>query len=325
MTTEDITAALKNWIPYKLFREEDTACCRWLYTGEEKFTEPFFDDTIATCRKFLYNSKMTRCVSSMEILPEWADSMDAVPPTAFIFHVSRCGSTLVSQLLGLNPANIILSEVPFFDELLRWGHNNKEMKTILPWLGAAVKLYGTKREDVNQRLFIKTDSWHIHFYKQLRELYPTTPFILLYRRPDEVIRSQQKRRGMQAVPGVIEPSVFGFDTNKITTTKLDEYMAAVIETYLTAFIDILKSDRLSFPVNYNEGAIAIVKKIAAITGISLSEQEIAVMKQRSVFHAKYPEQVFEEPSIKDTPPAYMQKVFELYDEAEAIRISRGNA
>jgi hypothetical protein len=317
-----ISSALKDWMPYRISEEGENINCRWLYLGDEKITEPFFEDTIGKCRKLTENSRLIRCVSNVEVLPEWAKQIDTIAPTAFIFHISRCGSTLISQLLGLQPANIVLSEVPFFDELLRWGNKNNCMPATLPLLKAAIELVAAKRDDNNTHLFIKTDSWQVHFYNQLRELYPKTPFILLYRRPDEVIRSQQKNRGMQAIPGLINPEIFGFDKNEILQLSLDEYMAKVIESYLQAFIEILKSDTLALPVNYNEGTIGIVNKIAAFTGITINDEEMEMMKERSGFHGKYPGQFFREAKMEEPPHDYLKRAFELYDEAERIRTTR---
>ena len=316
-----ISSAIKNWIPYKLYQEGGDNCCRWIYLGDEKITEPFFDETIGKCRKLSENSRLIRSVSSVDILPEWAAQIETIAPTAFIFHISRCGSTLISQLLGLHPSNIVLSEVPFFDELFMWGYKNNCMPATLPLLKAAVEMLAAKRNDSNTQLFVKTDSWHIHFYKQLRELYPKTPFILLYRRPDEVIRSQQKNRGMHAVPGVIEPGIFGFDKNKIIQLRLDEYMAMVIESYLQAFLEIAHTDNLSLLVNYNEGAMTIINKIAAFTGISINEKEIEMMEQRSGFHGKFPGQVFAETKMEGQAPGYLKRAFELYDDLERLRES----
>jgi hypothetical protein len=314
-----ISSVIKNWIPFRLFEEGDTINCRWLYLGDEKIAEPFFEETIAKCRMLPENSRLIRCISNVDVLPEWSQQIETISPTAFIFHISRCGSTLISQLLGLQPSNIVLSEVPFFDELLRNGNKNNNMPATLPLLKAAIDLYGARRDDASTHLFIKTDSWHVHFYKQLRELYPQTPFILLYRRPDEVIRSQQKNRGMQAIPGLIEPEIFGFDKDQIMQLGLDEYMARVIESYLQAFVEIVKTDKLALPVNYNEGAITIVNKIAAFTGISINEKEMEMMKERSGFHGKYPGQIFEEKSLQQTVAPYLVKAFGWYNELERIR------
>lgn len=317
--SESITSAIKNWVPYRLYHEGGNNYCRWLYLGDEKINEPFFVDTIGKRRMLPENSRLTRSVSSIEILPEWAQQIETVSPTAFIFHISRCGSTLISQLLGLQAANIVLSEVSFFDELLRLGKKNNCIPAILPLLKAAIEMLAAKRSETSEQLFIKTDSWHIHFYSELRELYPQTPFILLYRSPDEVIRSQQKNRGMQAVPGVIEPEIFGFDKNEILHLGLDEYMAKVIESYLQAFVKILNEDKQALAVNYNEGAMTIVNKIAAFTGISINEEEMEIMKQRSGFHGKYPGQIFEEAKMEGQTPEYLKRAFELYDEIERIR------
>ena len=318
--TESISSALKNWIPYRLFEEAGDDYCRWLYLGAENFTDPFFDETIDKCRKLSNNSHLRRCISSVNLLPEWSLQLETVAPTAFIFHISRCGSTLLSQLLSLNPENIVLSEVPLFDELLRSGHNKNNMEAVLPLLRSAIHFYAVKRATMNKRLFIKMDSWQIHFYKQFRALYPQTPFIFLYRRPDEVIRSQQKKRGMQSVPGVLEPEIFGFDKNEIMQQGLDEYMAKVIESYFSAFIKILQADKLSLPVNYNEGAVSILKKIAAFSGISMTEMEIEKMEQRSKFHGKYPREAFIENMPQEAIPAYLEKAFALYHAVEKCRM-----
>ena len=145
-----ITSALTNWIPYKLSFKEDQPQCEWLYTNGKNFTEPFFDETISKCLQ--YNSHGRKSISSIDILPDWSTQVESVLPSAFIFHVSRCGSTLATQLLSLNDNNIVLSEVPFFDALLRSGKSNL--------LKDAIALY-TSPKNNRDRLFIKTDSWHI--------------------------------------------------------------------------------------------------------------------------------------------------------------------
>jgi hypothetical protein len=311
----EIQNALKNWIPYRLYLEEGQRFCKWLFVDDKDFTEPFFDDTIFKCRQISSNSQRMKCISSLDILPEWSGSLESIKPSAFIFHVSRCGSTLATQLLGLNEANITLSEVPFFDELLR---SQKEEQTA-HLLQAAISFYGAKRKPAQQRLFIKTDSWHIFFYPLIRKLYAETPFILLYREPGEVIRSHQKRRGMQAVQGVIEPELFGFDRENIKKLGLDEYMAKVLEKYFLSFIEIAEKDPFAFPVNYNEGPLAIVEKIATTAGFSFTEDELDKMKQRASYHAKYPEQFFSEETVQSPIPGYLTPAIELYETLEKIR------
>jgi hypothetical protein len=318
---KESTNSIKGWIPIKLYPEDSSLICRWLYVGNKDFTEPFFDETISACRaQFSENGHLKRSMSSTDILADWSTEMDVIEPTAFIFHISRCGSTLISQMLGMQPSNIILPEVPFFDDLLRYGKKQDCMPEILPQLKAAIGLYGAKRNEDQQQLFIKPDSWHIHFYKELRALFPTVPFFLLYRKPDEVIRSQQKKRGMQALPNYLEAEIFGFDKEKISDMPLDEYMGMVIESYLDTFLDILQKDQRAYAINYHEGAMPIVDTIALVTGLPITDAERQLMEKRAGFHAKFPDQVFTEEQPEAAVPGYLKRSFELYDKIEHIRL-----
>lgn len=319
----NISSALLNWIPYKLSLLNEAPHCQWLYTGDKRYTEPFFDETIAHCQSLSQNSKLFKSISSLDILPSWAGDIASVAPTAFIFHVSRCGSTLLAQLLGLQEQHIVLAETPFLDELLRLPYKNKIADTALlgKAIQAAVQLYGRKRRGDETHLFIKADSWHLCFYRQLRQLYPTVPFILLYRSPDEVIRSQRRRRGMQSVQGILEPEIFGFDKEAIKAYSLDDYMAKVLERYFTIMLEITSLDPLSLLVNYNEPVLQIMQKIAAFTGITFHENDWEKMQERSRYHAKYPEQVFREPIAEEPVPASLLPVIDLYNKIEAQRVN----
>jgi hypothetical protein len=42
-----------------------------------------------------------------------------LPPTGFIFHMSRCGSTLVSQMLASIPDNVVISEAGPIDAVVQ--------------------------------------------------------------------------------------------------------------------------------------------------------------------------------------------------------------
>ena len=301
---------LKNWIPYKF----DNQLCHWLNTFNEPFTAPFFDDTISRCKRMAKQHAPFTPVSEAEMLTEWASDLDSIEPTVFIFHISRCGSTLVSQLLATTDAHIVLSEVPFFDNLLRLPHQgtNFDQNAVSGLLKAAIRFYGQKRTGREQHLFIKTDSWHIFFYKQLRALYPDVPFILMYRSPDEVLSSHLKIPGMQAVPGLIEPQIFGFSPEEITYNRPDIYTSRVLEKYLEQYHHIMNNDNNCLLLNYNEGPMTMINKIAAFTNTPISNEALAMMSQRSQYHSKRPNEAFLEETRPQRPP-YINRAMELYD------------
>ena len=129
----------------------------------------------------------------MEGLIEFAQDLPTIAPTAFIFHVSRCGSTLLAQLLSLDEQNIVLAEPPIFDEVLReiaFKNTKISEETINESLKAVVKFLGQKRTGLEKNLFIKLDSWHIFYYYKLRKLYPETHLFFL---SDDPMKSYVRR------------------------------------------------------------------------------------------------------------------------------------
>lgn len=318
----DIAAALREWLPYKLFYHDNQPACEWLYLDEHPFTAPFFDDTISECRCRESNYNRPKVISSLDILPQWADAIDHVQPSAFIFHVSRCGSTLLSQFLSLDRKHIVLSEAPFLDQLLRIPFDNRYDMVSLSreWFQAALPFYAQKRNGAEQHLFIKTDCWHIFFYERLRKLYPDTPFILLYRSPDEVLRSQQKKRGMQAVPGIVQPVIMGMrmEEGDPALSNLDLYFSRVLEKILEAFVGVYKNDHRTLLVNYSEGMVNVLQKLMDFSNIPLTDELLKQIQDRSAFHGKGGHQVFEkEPPAQSS--AYLEKAWQRYHELEKLR------
>ena len=310
---------IANWLPWKL----SGTLCEWIYTADKKFTEPFFSDTIAVCKNFVENRSSYKVIAGLETMTEWSSEANAINPSAFIFHVSRCGSTLLSQMLSLDESNITLSEVPFFDELLRLPYKNLvEIDTVNFYLTAAIKLYGRKTSRDESRLFIKTDSWHLHFYEQLRNLFPRVPFILLFRNPIEVISSHQKQRGMQSVPGIIEPEVFGFLKDQIKETNLDAYMINVLEGYFKKMIEISKADNNTLLCNYGEGMNNVLKKINTFLNLNITLANESLMEERARFHSKHPQQLFSEDHKEFNEAGFMMPLLQLYQELENIRLAK---
>lgn len=306
--------ALRNWIPYKLQEQTNT---HWLYTGLHPYIEPFFDDTIFKCKLLAENRHRQRVVSTCSMLEEWS-LPDALSPTAIIFHVSRCGSTLLAQLLGLDKKHISLSEVPFFDNLLRSKFTGQDLSAYLPH---ALSFYARKRNGDENRLFIKTDSWHLFFYEQWRMFYPSTPFILLYRRPDETIFSQEKKKGMHAVPGIIEKEIFPPDTLPSDFhLHPNNYVAAVLEQYYLKMQQIKAVDTNTYLMNYNEGFTSIAQKVYQLTGTPLKEDTRQAFEKRCAYDAKEPAKEFNNEKTDDSKiEAYMEKAFAAYNNLETLR------
>ncbi|PAV93766.1 hypothetical protein WR25_26873 [Diploscapter pachys] len=57
--------------------------------------------------------------TDVSALLDWHARSPGLTPSALVFHASRCGSTLIAQLLASQARNIVLSEPPPLDNLLR--------------------------------------------------------------------------------------------------------------------------------------------------------------------------------------------------------------
>lgn len=312
----------RGWLPWQLRPEGGGVNCRWLYVGETKFTDPFFEDTIARCLSLPENSSGPPRVTLLDELSEIAREFDTLGPSAFIFHISRCGSTLVSQLLGLDEACVTLAEVPFFDRLLRARYDprlaaNVDVATHFP---AAMRLYGQRRSELERFLVVKLDSWHVGFYAELRRLYPQTPFVLLYREPTAVIRSHRKRPGMHAVPGVVEDAVFGLAPAAELITP-ETHLARVLTFYYESFLEIARTDARSLLMPYRADMIPVVESIADFCGIPISPTHKTRMKERASFQGKYPNEKFQEASLSSEVERGWQECLASYRALEELRLS----
>jgi hypothetical protein len=318
MESSSISTILRSWVPVRVGHHSDLSVCRWLYTGDHNYADPFFDETISRCLSYNENSHRCKTITTLLTMQDWSRHIDAIIPSALIFHVSRCGSTLVSQALGLKDGAVSLSEVPIFDQLLRLPLLTSTISESLSdqLLFAAIRYYGARRMGTERYLFVKLDSWHLMYYNRLRNLFPGIPFFVQYREPGAVLESNRRKMGIQGIAEIIGPEVYRFSSLGEDSLHPDTYMPAVLQRMFEELISASESDNNLILLNYNEGLTAIVNKIAQVCNIVLFPAEELRMNARGAFHSKHPSEKFVERNIGlNAHP----RLSELYYEAERIR------
>lgn len=281
---------LDGWIPYRMFADtEGVVQFRWLYAGHHAFTEPFFGESISACLSLPQNVPGSFPVTGAETLLRVAALADSVPITAFVYHISRCGSTLLSQLLVCDEENIVLSEVPLLDEVLRMKQQDHSSEHLFR---AVLKLLSRKRTGKEQRVFVKTDSWHVLFYEQLHAWYADAPSFLMYRHPKEVGKSQANHPAMHSVPGVLDAALFGLREEETAEMTRETYLDHVLSCYFKKYSEILHSGSPAVTLNYHDGPMNMMEKIFTTCEFLPSEEVRNNMQQRSGFHSKNPQQNF---------------------------------
>lgn len=294
---KNIDNPLSNWTPYKLVEKDNDVYFEWIYLADLKYADPFFDETIAKCRSKEYNSKRFRFASTVDNVIDWSGGLDAIELKSLVFHVSRCGSTMLSQSLATSSENIMISEAPIIDEILRSDNFGLDKKTAL--LKAVIIFLGQKRFPEQKNLIIKLDAWHIFNANYLRSIFPEIPFGLLYRKPIEVLKSHQKMIGMHMVPNLLPPSVFGITAKEINDISFRQYGALVLEKYLEGFVGFYQADQNVTLLDYNGGMRNVIEKFVSFINVDYSADELEKMYERLNKHSKNESTVFEGDSFKE--------------------------
>lgn len=258
------------WMPGRVgWGEGPEAQVTWLHGEDERFVEPFLEDTFNVWRRRPVNMVFAP-VTSLEQLRVRAKALPGMAPAGFIFHVSRCGSTLLARLLAQASNALVLSEPPPFDAIVRANHRQVRMDEALQieTLRAMVSALGQARAPGQDRLFIKLDAWHALQAPLLRAAFPDTPWVFLYRDPLEVLVSQLTQRGLHTVPGVLPPSLIGLTEASPATPE--EYCARVLAAIYAAGLEGHAPGR-SLLVNYRDLPGAVGDQIARHFGLDADD------------------------------------------------------
>src|SRR5438105_2877714 len=121
-----VGAGLEGWTPIRVEWRGGRALVDWCHTEGVRFTEPFFHETAERCLRHPFRLLFRR-ETTMEELGAFVADHPGVPPAGFVFHLSRCGSTLVSQMLGAVAAHLVLSEPGPIDSILRAHHMDRSL------------------------------------------------------------------------------------------------------------------------------------------------------------------------------------------------------
>jgi hypothetical protein len=168
-------------------------------------------------------------------------------------------------------------------------------------------------------LIIKLDSWHLFMLDEIKQCYPETPLIFMYRQPHEIEASHRKRPGMQAVPGLLEPEIFGFSGNE--ETNPDQYLRQVLTKMFHKIITGCEKNKKHLLLCYNAGVRENFKTVANFLEISFTSEEQEAAENRLQYHSKHPHERFE---IKDCqePGTGMKELEDLYRSLEIIRLNQ---
>jgi len=183
------------WVPVELVRTGERIECRWMDFTAIEIAEPFFRQTIEKAARLQCNlptTPITDLILAGAQLP-------TPPPACVIFHVSRCGSTLLMNALRAGGNCVALSEPKILTDLFHFCDKLispvGELRDVIA--ESIVRIYASYQGGVTP-IVIKLASWNLVSIHLLRQLWPKTPFVIMIRDPREVIVSNLKPGGWLA-------------------------------------------------------------------------------------------------------------------------------
>lgn len=201
-------------------------------------------------------------------------------PAGLIFHVARCGSTLVSQMLKQHRDLVVYAEPLAVNELLMPPHTGSRAHRV-----AALRTLGARfAAHAGRRYVLKLSSWNTLFCDLVAEAFPQTPIALCVRDPLEVAVSLQ-----QSVPGWLRddhaPRFLGTVPLVQQARQLDERIAHFLASFFAAGATHLAMPR-TLLVPYATLPGSVIDRLAPHFGLALDgdvRQRMAASTQR---HAK---------------------------------------
>ncbi len=275
------------WFPARLTWAETggEAELDWVQFDGPRFEDAFLEETIQACMRRPFNL-MFRRRTGLQVLEPWAERSPGIVPTGFVFHVSRCGSTLLAHLLRQLPDGLVLSEPGPVDAIVRAnaGRSRLSRARQVALLRAMVSALGQKRTHGQARLFIKFDAWNVLHLDLIREAFPETPWVFLYRDPLEVLVSAVGQRGLHTQPHVLPPSVFGLEA-EAAAGPAEDYCARVLASIYRAGLEGCATGR-GILLHYPELPLAAWTRVLPHFGLEPTENVIALLQSAAGFNPK---------------------------------------
>jgi len=281
----DAPDALRGWLPLRYVALPEPSL-EWCWLGDCDPVDPFFCDTVERSFRRRPYSLLARRVTTFRELREMG-SAERLRPAGFIFHVSRCGSTLISRTLATLPELRVLSEPPALDGVLRSGCGDGDVV-----LAVEAFLRRWESRPGQQAAVFKLDCWNVNQATRLRKLFPQTPQLFVYRNPLEVVVSQMTQPGAWTVRGALPAELLGMRDGEVDGMLREEYCARAVGHFLQYGAE-LAGESLLTPVEYStlpDSLFTVVLRLFdVLPGVTDREKLRAAVKSS----AKQPELAFE--------------------------------
>ena len=270
------TDSLAGWLPVRLELTSGEPRVHWLRcAGGFDDAPPKFSAAVAKLRAAGAPVRATPLSAITDAPP------DNLAPTGFMFHLTRCGSTFVSNVLSALPDTLVIKEAEPVDSCLRADVDLPDASRSA-WLEAVITGLGQRFAGHERRYYVKFRSWNVLRHELIRARFPDVPCVFFYRDPLEVLVSLLRAEPpwtFEVVPGVTQ----------VGPSRI-EYYARVLASFLERGLEL--ADAGVPVVNFTElRSDRLIEVLASFGAVDTPELR-ALIDHHGRIHAKDPSRAF---------------------------------
>ena len=287
-----VLSDLKGWMPVDAVVVDGRPGLAWMDMSGVSLAEPFFQQTVDKLKAEDPNRQ--ELFTEFGTLIQLEKTFDSVSPSGFIFHSSRCGSTLLANACRAIDAAIVLSEPPAVDKLIARFitdvDQNRTKETLYSiFLRAVVSALGQKMTGVEQHLFMKFTCCSVSQIERIRRIWPNVPWVFLYRDPVETIVSNMQNlpTWLQDEDHRVLASITGTSPDEVAGMTKEELCARAVSSFFrTAWKAHRVANDRALLLNYNQLTLTEIANVLEFFGIKPAATEMETIARQTQKYSK---------------------------------------
>ena len=277
-----MNADLKGWLPVDAVVVDGRPGFWWMEMSGVSLAEPFFQQTVERAKREGRDERFTE----FDVLLQLEKQLESVEPTGFIFHSSRCGSTLVANACRAVSNSLVLSEASAIDKVITRfitdADNPVKESLYSVFLRGVVHALAQRRTGNEQHLFIKFACCSFAQFTRIKRIWPNVPWLFLYRDPVETIVSNMR----DVPPWLIDNDrrVLSSIIGDASDMSLEELCARTIGSLYSTAYDLANGN--SMLLNYNQLSVPVIASVLNFFKVSPSQEELKTIARTSAIYSK---------------------------------------
>lgn len=273
-----------HYFPTALYLGASEIEVEWENLGPEPLTEAFFGQTVEKRRRTLIH--WPRRLTGLAALDALVKERPGLFPSGFIFHMSRCGSTLMSRMLASLEGSTVIAEPTILNLALDADRPYLTDEVRDGLVKNVVSALAQRRSARDTHVFIKHTSADLLQAKRMLRCFPDVKWVFMHRDPIEVAVSMfEKANGWLSQKRAGHPlKLPGFLPKELTAMSNEEYCAVMLSSFLEAAMRAC--DERCLILDYRDLPGAVPGRVTRHFGIEITAAERQRMLEVAAIYSK---------------------------------------